>query len=109
MPKTQFLSKPERKAIDKLKSSYGGTKKIAQAINEKRTYESRRKVADKKGFGKFVNEAEEFAKSFPKVDTFNKKNNIKVLRKGVATPRSRLCRATKAPLTARNGLPTKAQ
>ncbi|HLD36817.1 MAG TPA: hypothetical protein VJC37_08850 [Planctomycetota bacterium] len=85
MPKTQFLSKPERKAIDKLKSSYGGTKKIAQAINEKRTYESRRKVADKKGFGKFINEAEEFAKSFPKVDTFNKKNNIKVLRKGVAT------------------------
>jgi len=83
--KTQFLSNPEMKAIDKLKSSYGGAKKISKTIAEKRDYASRRKTADKKGFGKFLAEAEEFAKSFPKVDIFNKKNNIRVLRKGIAT------------------------
>ena len=83
--KTLFLSNPEMKAIDKLKASYGGAKKIAKTIEAKRDYASRRKTADKKGFGKFLSEADEFAKSFPKVDTFNKKNNIKVLRGGVAT------------------------
>lgn len=83
--KTLYLSKPEMKAIDKLKSSYGGAKKIAKAMEERRDYESRRKAADKKGFGKFLSEAEEFSKSFPKKNDFNKKNNIRVLRKGVAT------------------------
>ncbi|MBI5779460.1 MAG: hypothetical protein HZA49_08395 [Planctomycetes bacterium] len=83
--KTSYLSNPEMKAIDKLKSSYGGAKKIVKTIEVKRDYASRRKTADKKGFGKFIQEAEEFAKSFPKAGTFNKKNNIRVLRKGIAT------------------------
>jgi len=85
MPKTLFLSKPEIKAIDKLKASYGGSKKIAHAIEEKKTYASRRKSADKKGFGKLLDEAVDLAKHFPKVDIFSEKNNIKSHKKGIAT------------------------
>ncbi|MEW6027582.1 MAG: hypothetical protein AB1599_09860 [Planctomycetota bacterium] len=85
MLKTLFLNKPEMKAMDKLKASYGGAKKITRTIEEKRSYEYRRKLAAKKGFGKFLEEAEEFARAFPKADGFIKKNNIRVLRNGVAT------------------------
>lgn len=83
--KTLHLSKTETKAIDKLKLSYGGAKKIARAIEVKRDYELRRKIADKKGFGKVIARAEEFAGQFPKASLFNKNNRLKAIRKGIAT------------------------
>lgn len=83
--KTKYLSKDEMKAMDNLKESYGGAKKISATIEEKRNYEYRKQVAIKKGFGKFLEDVEGFAKRLPKVNKFKQENNIKITKKGIAT------------------------
>lgn len=80
-----FLSKKEIKAIDDLKKSYGGAQAISKGIEAKRKYEIRKKIAEQKGFGQMLNEAEGFAKKFPKIDDYKKKNNIKITKKAIAT------------------------
>lgn len=80
-----FLSKKEMKAIDDLKASYGGVTEIVKAVHKNREYTYRKKMAEEKGFGKLLEEAEGFAKQFPKVDTFIQTHHINVTEPGVAT------------------------
>jgi len=85
MERLKYLSKNEMKAMDKLKEFYGGNKKISATVEERRNYEYRKQIAVKKGFGKFLEDAEGFARRLPKVDKFRQENNIKITKKGIAT------------------------
>ena len=76
-----YLSKADMKALDDLKASYGGAKKISKTIDGKRDYKHRKEALTKKGFGRHLAEAEGFAKRFPKASKFQGK----ITRKGVAT------------------------
>ncbi|MCK5058993.1 MAG: hypothetical protein KAT34_20265 [Candidatus Aminicenantes bacterium] len=80
-----FLSKKDMKQMDALKETYGGAKKISNTLEKMRRYEERKKVAEAKGFAEMVSKAEEFAKSFPKVEDFIEKHNITFGKPGVAT------------------------
>ncbi|MCK4909326.1 MAG: hypothetical protein KAS70_05460 [Planctomycetes bacterium] len=83
--KSNYLSKSEMTAMDKLKDSYGGAKAISQAIKEKSQYDHRRKSVADNSYGQLLNEAEGFAKKFPKAEKYIKKNNIKFTKPGVST------------------------
>jgi len=79
-----FLNKPEMKAIDNLKSFYGGAKKIGAVLEKSQQYAYRKNKAEQKGFGNLLNEAEGFTQSFPKVDAFKKAQHIKTNKKARA-------------------------
>ena len=81
----KFLSKNDMTAIDALIDSYGGPKAINDRINEKRVYETRKKIAAEKGFGEMLDKAEVLVKDFPKVEDFIASENIKVTKEGVCT------------------------
>ncbi len=80
-----LLSGKDIKAIDDLIDSYGGAKAISRTIDEKRDYGARKKIAGDKGFGEILEKAEEYAKSFAKVDAFIEENKIQFTKKGVCT------------------------
>ena len=80
-----LLNDKDIKAMDALLDSYGGTKAISQAIEEKRDYSTRKRLAEEKGFGETLEKAEEYAKSFAKVEDFIADNNIEVTKDGVCT------------------------
>jgi hypothetical protein len=83
--KIPYLTKQETKAIDKLKASYGGAKKITAAMEEKRDYKFRKAMAEKQGFVNYLNDAERFAREMPKASDYIKNNKIKTAKKAVAT------------------------
>ena len=95
-----YLSKREIQAMDDLKASYGGAKKIAQAIEQKRTYDYRKKVATQKGFGQIIQEAEELVRRFPKVDEFKNKTISRLPNPVLLPPRSLLGRVIKSLIIA---------
>ncbi|MFA5794350.1 MAG: hypothetical protein WC980_04700 [Candidatus Brocadiia bacterium] len=80
-----YLNKTEMKAIDKLKSFHGGAKAIDKAIQDKRRYQYRAKVAGQKGFSQVLSEAEGLANKFPKVAQYIVENNVRASKKGTAT------------------------
>ncbi len=71
----KFLSDADIKAIDALKEYHGGTNEISKTIEKMRNFETRKKILAEKGFGKMIEEAEEFVKKFPKVGDFEKEIN----------------------------------
>ncbi len=81
----KFLSSKDMKQIDALKESYGGAKEVSRTIDLMRTYETRKKIANEKGFGRMLEEAEQYAKRFPKVEDFIKKEKVECTKPGVAT------------------------
>ncbi|RKX19104.1 MAG: hypothetical protein DRP51_07995, partial [Candidatus Zixiibacteriota bacterium] len=81
----KLLSASDMKAIDALIDSYDGPKSINDRINEKREYEIRKKIAEKKGFGDMLEKAENYVKDFPKVGDFIDEENLKVTKEGVCT------------------------
>jgi hypothetical protein len=81
----KLFSDKELKQMDALKESYGGASEIMAAIDKKRQYEERKKVAAETGFGEMLEQAEEYAKSFAKVDDFIEKEKCEVTKPGVAT------------------------
>jgi hypothetical protein len=80
-----LFSDNELKQMDALKESYGGAAEITAAIDKKRQYEERKKVAAETGFGEMLEQAEEHAKSFAKVEDFIEKENCQVSKPGIAT------------------------
>ncbi|MDQ1350384.1 MAG: hypothetical protein QG657_685 [Acidobacteriota bacterium] len=80
-----FFNDKELKQMDALKESYGGAAEIMKSIEHMRRLDTRKKVAAEKGFGDMLEKAEEYAKSFPKVEDFIAKENIKFNKEGVAT------------------------
>lgn len=80
-----FFNDKELKQMDALKESYGGAAEIMKSIEHMRRFDTRKKVAAEKGFGDMLEKAEEYAKSFAKVEDFIEKENIKFNKEGVAT------------------------
>jgi len=74
--KYDLLSSDEMKAIDALKKFHGGAKKISENIKEMRKYETRKRILKEKGFGEMIEDAEKLVKQFPKVEDFEKENDI---------------------------------
>ena len=80
-----LLSDKDMKAIDALIDAYGGANAINDKVSAMRDYETRKKIADKKGYGEMLKQAEEYTKDFPKVEDYISKEGIKVTKKGVCT------------------------
>ena len=70
-----FFSQKELKQMDAIKESYGGASEIMKTIEKMQSYEERKKVAAEKGFGEMLEKAENYAKSFPKVEDYIEKDN----------------------------------
>ncbi|MBA7493998.1 hypothetical protein ES702_04564 [subsurface metagenome] len=81
----KLLRDNDIKAMDALLDSYGGAKEISQTIEEKRDYKTRKNIAEEKGFGETLANAEEYAKRFAKVEDFIAENNIELTKDGVCT------------------------
>jgi len=72
----KLLSDKDMKIIDALKEHHGGSAGITATITEMRKLETRKKILAEKGFGAMIEDAEQLVSGFPKVDEFEKKNNI---------------------------------
>ncbi len=81
----KLLSEKDKKAMDALLDSYGGPKEISKKIDSMKDYETRKKIAEEKGYGNFLEESEEIVKGFAKVDNFIEKENITMQKEGVCT------------------------
>ncbi len=81
----KFFNDKEMKQMDALKEAYGGAREITDTIGHLRDYENRKKIAAEKGFGEMLEKAEEYGKSFAKVEDFTRKENCKVTKDGIAT------------------------
>lgn len=81
----KLLEKKDLNAIDALLDSYGGAKEISDKIESMRNYETRKKIAEEKGLGDMLDNAEKFLKTFEKVEDFKEKNKITVTKKGTCT------------------------
>jgi hypothetical protein len=80
-----LLSDRDMKAIDALVDDFGGGKEICSKIQQMRNYENRKKIAGDKGYGEMLEQAEGYAKDFPKVEDFVAKESINVSKPGVCT------------------------
>ncbi|MCK4328605.1 hypothetical protein KAX02_02060 [candidate division WOR-3 bacterium] len=80
-----LLTEKDMKQMDALKESYGGASEIMKTIENKRKYETRKRIANEKGFGETLDKTEEYAKSIAKVEDFIEKENIRVTKDGIVT------------------------
>lgn len=81
----KLLSDKDFKAMDALIDSYGGAKEISKQIDSLRDYETRKRIAGEKGYGEILEKAEEYVKSFAKVEDFVEKNEVTFAKKGICT------------------------
>jgi hypothetical protein len=81
----KLLSQKDQSALDALLNSYGGAKEICMRIDTLRDYETRKKIADEKGFGEMLSRTEKYVQNFAKVEDFITQNNISFTKKGVCT------------------------
>jgi hypothetical protein len=81
----KLLSDRDTKAIDALIKAYGGGEEICRKIGAVREYETRMRIAEEKGFGAMLREAEANVKNFAKVEDFVAKEKIKTTKRGVCT------------------------
>ncbi len=81
----KLLSDRDMKAIDALIDDFGGGEEICKKIGQLREYEARKKLAGDKGYGEMLEQAEGYARDFPKVEDFIEKEKIKVTKPGVCT------------------------
>jgi len=70
--KFKLLSDADIKAIDALKAYHGGATEIVRTIEEKRDYETRKRILAEKGYGKMIEEAEQLVRLFRKAGDFEK-------------------------------------
>ncbi len=80
-----LLTEKDMKQMDALKESYGSASEIMKTIENKRKYETRKRIANEKGFGETLDKAEKYAKSIAKVEDFIEKENIRVTKDGTVT------------------------
>jgi hypothetical protein len=81
----KLLNDKDLKAIDVLLDSYGGSQEISKKIESMRDYTTRKKTAGEKGYGETLEKAEEYVKSFAKVEDFIEKNNPSLDKEGICT------------------------
>jgi len=80
-----LLNDRDTKAIDALIDAYGGAKAICEKIRSQRDYAIRKKIAGEKGYGEMLEQAENYARNFPKVEDIMSKEGFRVTKKGVCT------------------------
>jgi hypothetical protein len=68
--KHQLLSRSDLEAIDALKEHYGGAKRISEVLQERRGFETRKRVLEEKGLGDMIADAQELAERFAMVEDF---------------------------------------
>jgi hypothetical protein len=84
--KFNLLCEGDLNSMDALKEYHGGAEEINQTIEQMRDFEIRKKILSEKGYGEMITDAQELVKRFPKVDDFEKENQISYNNKfGVAT------------------------
>lgn len=81
----RLLSNKDRKAMDALLESYGGAKTISEKIESMRDYNTRKMIAEGKGFGDILHESEEYIKKFAKVEDYIEANQLTFDKKGICT------------------------
>jgi len=81
----KFLSNRDRNAMDALLESYGGAKAISGKIESMRDYNTRKMIAEGKGFGELLEKAEKYVQKFAKVEDFIEANQLNFNKKGVCT------------------------
>ncbi len=81
----KLLSDKDLKAMDALLESYGGAKEISEKITLMREFNTRKMVAEGKGFGDMLVKAEGYVQKFAKVEEFLEANEISFIKKGVCT------------------------
>ncbi len=74
--KYPLLRDEDKKAINALKESYGGAKKISQMVRKMRNYEKRKEILGEKGFGEMTEKAEEMVSQFPRLKSFEEGEDI---------------------------------
>jgi hypothetical protein len=79
----RLLSDRDLKAMDALLDSYGGAKEISQKIELMRNYNTRKMIAEGKGFGNLLEKAEKYVQKFANVEEFLEANEISFTKKGV--------------------------
>lgn len=81
----KFLSDKDLEAMDSLLDSYGGAREISSRIREMREYETRKRVAEERGVGQLLENAEAYAAGFAKVEDFIEREGLEVTKKGICT------------------------
>jgi len=81
----KFLSNRDLKTMDALLDSYGGPKAISEKIESMRDYNTRKMVAEGKGFGELLQKSEEYVKQFAKVEDYIEANQLTFDKKGICT------------------------
>jgi hypothetical protein len=81
----KFLSNKDIKAMEALQESYGGAKGISEKIQAARDYNTRKMIAEGKGFGDVLEKAEQYVQKFAKVEDFIEANQLTFHKKGTCT------------------------
>jgi hypothetical protein len=81
----KLLSNKDLKAMDALLESYGGAKAISEKIDSMRDYNTRKMIAEGKGFGDLLEKSEKYVQKFAKVEDYIEANQLTFNKKGVCT------------------------
>ena len=81
----KLLSNRDRKAMDALLESYGGAKAISEKIESMREYNTRKMIAEGKGFGDLLQKSEEYVQKFSTVEDYIEANQLTFSKKGICT------------------------
>ena len=81
----KLLSNRDRKAMDALLESYGGAKAISEKIESMREYNTRKMIAEGKGFGDLLQKSEEYVQKFSTVEDYIEANQLTFSKKGTCT------------------------
>jgi hypothetical protein len=79
----KFLSNRDIKAMDALLESYGGAKEISGKIESMRDYNTRKMIAEGKGFGDLLEKSEKYVQKFAKVEDHIEANQLTFTKKGI--------------------------
>lgn len=81
----KLLSNSDRRAMDALLDSYGGAKAISERIESMRHYNTRKMIAEGKGFGDLLHKSEQAIQQFANVEDHIDANQLTFDKKGVCT------------------------
>jgi len=85
----ELLSARDREAIDVLKQAHGGAREVAEAIERKRDFETRKRTLAGTEYGEMIDEAQQLVQGFAKVEDFEEQAGI-VYKEGMGTATSQV-------------------
>jgi hypothetical protein len=81
----RLLSDKDLKAMDALLESYGGPEEISQKIKSMKDFNTRKMIAEGKGFGELLEKSESHVKKFAKIEDFIEANQVTFSKRGTCT------------------------